>query len=497
MDMDMEMKKKNRTGLVLGIIAAVIVLAAAAAAVFFAGRAFGRKPELKLKLGFANMASEVAQYGSSLSEKIDFGAIKELKKTGTMHTNADISVTVTGDETTNVSFDIDSLRNESAKKASYDIGIGMYGFKIPFAEAAITSDTLYVSLPPLLKDTYRVGLTKLGEEFNNSEWAELLDTQLPDDYAVDFFKQSGNNKEASNELLEIFHKSGASIKENMVIQNLKEKKDGCAGVRVTVPKDASNRCMEEYRENIFASDFYEMYIDGLMERAGSADEGERLKDLSDEFIEGITAMRLRTDYVLDFYFDKKGRIVNISTPKDMETEDGILIAVDISFTGEERVLDTIEGGIYAKNGDEITYLGVERSAKVSETSYSEDVKLLYQTDNHDKDMTFSYVNDFGKEALSFDMELYVKASDGELRFTADGEFADIVKGEGFTFRLNNASLASDGEEKCYLSAVVELAPSDKEPEIPSDGVDLLQMSTAEIQKMAGEALGSIRKFGYE
>ncbi len=63
--------------------------------------------------------------------------------------------------------------------------------------------------------------------------------------------------------------------------------------------------------------------------------------------------------------------------------------------------------------------------------------------------------------------------------------------------MNNSSLEMDDEELCYLSMALELEPTDENPEIPKDYVDLLDMSAQEIQGMVYEALGSIRKFNYE
>ncbi|MDE7207105.1 MAG: hypothetical protein K2N90_08130 [Lachnospiraceae bacterium] len=491
----METEKKSRTGLVIGIAVAVIVVIVAAAAVFFAGRALGSKPELRLQAATAKMASERAEYGSSLSEKIDYDAFNKLWETGTMHIDTDVSITITDGETTNAEFSVDALLNESKKMASYDIGVGMYGFQIPFVEVAATSDTLYISLPQFLKDTYRVGLTNLGEEFNNSEWAELLDATLPNDYSVELF-QENENEGASEELLAILNKSDV-ITQNTTLENIKNKESGRSGVRVTVTKEAVNQYIQQLGEDIFASNFYEIYMDNLMERAGDASEGARVKANVDAFIEGATAIRFKTDYVLDYYFDQKGRIVNISSPADMETEDGALLAVDINFLGEERALDIIEGGIYVKTGTDIKYLGIKRDAEVTEAFYNEDVTLLIQTDDHDSDMTFSYANDFNKEDMSYDMELMIDIPDGKLYFEADGEFTDIMKGEGYTFRINNSSLEVDDEELCYLSAVIALEPADEEPEIPDEYVDLFEMSMQDIQKMVYEAVSSVRKFGYE
>lgn len=494
----MIMEKKNRTGLAVAVVVAAILVIAAGTAVFFAGRAFGSKPELRIAAGMKKMTEEMEQYGSSLSEKIDFDTINELRKTGTIHTDTDVSITVTDGETTNVEFSVDALTNASQKKASCDIGIGMYGFQIPFADVAVTQDMLYVSLPELLKDTYRVDMTTLGEKFNDSEWARLLDTELPENYSATFFKEDdGSSESAAEELAAIISKPGEAIKENAVLENIKDKKEGRSGVRMTVAKEVVNQYMEELRDDLLASEFYQMYIDKLMSKASDLEEGIRLKEMSDALIEDAMSTRLETDYVLDIYFDKDGRIVNISSPVDMKTTDGGLLAVDIQFKGEERALDVIEGGIYIKSGDEIDYLGIERNAKVSETQYYEAVKLFWQTADHDRDMVYSYENDFNKEDMSFDMELYADLSDGKIRFKADGAFTDVVKGERYTLRVNNSSLEMDDEELCYMSMVMELEPTDEEPEIPKDYIDLLDMSAQEIQGMVYEALASVRKFNYE
>ena len=59
------MEKKNRTGLAAAIVIAVLVVIAAGTAVFFMGRAFGSKPELRIAAGMKKMTEEMGQYGSS------------------------------------------------------------------------------------------------------------------------------------------------------------------------------------------------------------------------------------------------------------------------------------------------------------------------------------------------------------------------------------------------------------------------------------------------
>lgn len=491
------MKKKNKTGLIIGIVVALILVAGVA--VILVGKVLGNRPDLRIKRGAANMAAELAQYGGSLSEEIDFTAINKLKDTGAMHINTDVSITIPEGEVDNLSFSIDALTDLSKKRAEYDIGVGVYGFDVTIAELTASDDTLYLDFPMLLEDTYSLGLTSLGEEFNNSEWALLLDTELPEDYSIELFR-TDSEEDTSEGLFDILCKSSAVLKENVVYENIKEKKDDHTGVRMTIDKDAVNLYMESLQNDIFESDFYAEYVEELtdeIDSISSGGESGEMKETTDELIEEITSLRLKTDYVLDFYFDKKGRIVNICTPADMELENGNTVAVDISFLGGERTLDIIDGGIYVKCDEKISYLGIEREADVSASLYNEKLKLLLQTDSHDEDMAFSYTNDYDKENMSFEMELEAEVPDNTIRFAADGEFTDIVKGESYTFRLNNASLDLDGDEICYGSLVAEVEPSDKEIDLPETSVDLLEMNMNEIQAMIYEAIGSIRKFDYE
>jgi len=476
------MKKKSNTGLIIAIavVFAIVFMGAVAAAVFFVGGRFLKSPEVKVKAGFANMLLELAEYDSSLSQKIDFASIQALGDAGTMHTDTDVSVTVPDSQIGNMSFRIDALTNKSEKKAAYDIGIGVYGFETSFADIAATQDTLYISLPMFLKDTYSVGLTQLGEDFNNSEWAKLFDTELPDDYSITLFDTPGEEEPTGN-----WNQFYQEVKENVRYQNIEEKKDGYKGVRVFLEQEAANRCIEALAADMRANASYAVYQ--------NAQNSEEL----DKTIEALESIHFATDCMLDFYFDKKGRIVHIATPADIETEDGGAVSADIGFTGEERAIDVIEGNIYVKDGGIIYYIGIDRTADVSDALYSEELEISLQTDSHDSDMFFSYQNDFGKEDLDFDMEVYIETPEENLRLYADGEFTDIVKGESYTFRINNAKLEIDEEELCIISVVSKREPSDEEPQIPDSARDLLAMDSSEIQQLVYEALASIRTLNYD
>lgn len=481
------MKKKSNTGLIiaLSVAFAVVFMGIIAAAAFFVGGRLVKSPEVRMTAGFANMMLEIAEYDSSLSEKIDFDSIRALGDAGTMHMDTDVSVTMPDSEIGNMSFRFDTLTNRSEKKAACDIGVGVYGFEVSFADIAATEDTLYVSLPMLLKDTYSVGLTRLGEDFNNSQWAKLLDTELPEDYSIALFERSDDEEESTGNFNQFYR----TVKENVKYQNITEKKDGYTGVRVLLEQEAANLCVEALAADMRESASYEAY----KSRPQNMQKGEDL----DKAIEALETVRFETDCMFDFYFDNKGRIVNIVTPADIEMEDGSALSVEIVFSGKERVLDVIEGNIYVKDGGSIYYIGIDREADVSDTLYSEKFEISLQTDDHDNDMLFSYQNEFGKEDLDFDMEIYIEIPDNSLWFGADGEFTDIVKGESYTFRMNNAKLEVDDEQLCYASIVSKIEPSDKEPEIPDSARDLLALDSSEIQQLIYEALISIRTLNYD
>lgn len=399
--MEIKNKNKNKTVLIICLSAAFAVVFASAA-VFFAVKKLAKSPEARISRGFEIMAQELDEYGRVFSGAIDIGALDE--KNGTLHTNADLSFTAAESKTGSINAGIDALISLSGKRAGCSIAAGMYGFKMDIGEAAATQDTIYIMSPMFLKDTYGFSTADIGREFNASPWSSILGRKLPDDLSLELFKAWDSDKPVK-EITDAFSKMLKLAVENAVFEDINEKKDNLSGVRMTIDKDAA-------------------------------------------------PLSLKTDAVLDFYFDGKGRIVNVATLSDIETQDGAVISVDISFMGEERVIDVIKGSAYFEKGG--------------------------------RAFDISCTNDFDKDDMSYDMELEIE-TDGRLaRLEADGELTDIVKDEGFTLRVNNASLYMDGKEAWYASAVIELETSYEMPEIPDDYVNLLDMSETQAYSIIYE-----------
>lgn len=451
------MKKKNNAALIIGIAAAVFVAAMAAAA-FFVGKNLMKSPKERMDEGFDKMSSEWSEYSGMLSEKIDFDAIEEFGKTGTLRTSADVSVIAPDIKDGSMNLKIDALANTSEKLASCRIGAGMYGVKLDIGEIAATPDALYIISPAFVKDAYKVDLTDISSKFNDSEWSSIAGTQLPEGFVLKLF-ETEDDYNPLKEIKDIFSESVKSAWENAAFEKIEEKKDGLYGVRVTIDKDSADECIEKFKQGILESRYYETSLN----TASKFQDYAKIKDQMDQAIEDAFSSKLNTDVVLEFYLDKKGRIVNIITPSDIETEDGASISVDIKFTGEERVLDII---------------GCDAALK-----------------ENGKAVSISYKNKIDIENMSFDMEFMADADGSGINFKVDGGFEDMVKGEGCTFRVNNASLEAGKSEVFRASAVMELEISDKLPEIPKNYVNLLDMNQMEIYAMFYEIMDSVGKLG--
>ncbi len=300
---------------------------------------------------------------------------------------------------------------------------------------------------------------------------------------------SGEADEES-ELAKILNRHSAVMKDSMKFETIREKReftfDGTyaeyGGVRVTTDKDAYNELMEAVRDDILASESYRAFMEGY--QTTYAGDFEAFREDMDHVIEQIFGVRLEQDLVMDYYLDKKGRIINISTPEDIAVSGQDVeidfMAVDIDFSGTERTLDSIEGGVYLQSGDEILYIGISRAAAITEDYYSEDLTLRIQEDSSDDEAVFWYANDWGYTDQTFDLQISLEVPGTSLEFRAEGAYTDIVKGEGYTLRLNHGAITIDGEDFLLMTGSIETEPTENTIEVPENATDVLRMSESDI-----------------
>lgn len=488
---------KNKAGLVVGILCAAAVVIFIGIGVLVSKSLLGGGPKRQLAKGFANMAKEMAAYQSSVAEDIGLVELNKLKDTKPMRTNIDVSFTdpkATG-SINSVDLGVDAVTDYREKMAEFDVSLGTYGIDMQIGSITAADNTLYVSVPLLFHDeVYSLDLTNLGRDFNNSAWSSLMGEKLPEDYALTLFcdrKMSDSTGEgAESRFLEILNEHGGVTEESVQYETIRQKREfvlggtsvECGGVRVTIDKDAYNETMENMKEAFLASDIYKTIMEQY--QTTYIDDFDEFKDDMDYVIEQAFALRLEQDFVLDYYLDRKGRIVNISTPADIAVSardiDIESIAVDIDFLGSQRAMDVIEGGIYMQSSDEILYLGISRNAVITEDHYSEDLALSIQDSSSDDEVTFWYTNDWGYNDQTFDMKMKIEAPGTSMEIRADGAYRDIVKGEGYTFWLNHGALTIDGEDYLLMTGSIETGPADTTIEVPGKATNVLEMSESDI-----------------
>ena len=487
--------KKSKAGLVIGIIAAVAVVLVIAIGVLLSQSLFGGgSGAKKVQKGFVNMAKEMEAYTCSVSDELGSDAIEELFKKKPSHINGELSLT-DPESSQNVKVSIDAVTDLKNKQGKYNLQAGMMGINVDAGTIVADNNTIYVSSPVFLRDnTYAVETTDLGKKFNDSVWAQLMETELEEDLSFELFEET--DKDADVTLTDAFSKSFKKYEKNLKkatqYKSLGEKKEfsiggksvSCGGVAMIVEKDAFNETMAGMKEDILASEEYAAFAEGFASSSSDVEEAKR--DLEDA-IEKIFSTQIDQDLEIDFYLDSKGRIVGIKTPGSIAVSsygDVDAFEIDLEFTGAERTLDVVSGGIYVSSADDIIYMGIAREASVDKDKYSEYLNVSLEESGHEDDISIIYSNDWHYADQSFDMciTMYVGAEHASVDL--EGSYTDINKGESYTLNLTNGSINDNNEEPLVLmSGILTVEPSDEKIEVPTDAIDVFEMSESDIQEM--------------
>jgi hypothetical protein len=492
-------QKKRRTGLIAGVLCAAAVAIFIVVGVLLSKALFGGGgAKAQLAKGFANMAMETAAYRSAVAEDLGLASLNKMKAEHPVHTNMDLSFTDpnAAGSFNSMDIEIDAVSDYKKKMGEYAVSAGTYGIDMSIGNIVAADNTLYITVPIVFKDKiYSIDLSNLGKDFNNSAWSELLGEKLPEDYALTLFESpstAANIKDAGtdSELYKIMSKHGRTITNAMTVEKLKGMKEEVtahSGVRLTVDKEAYNKASQGMRDDILASDFYEEAKKGYQNIYGI-----RYGEDMDRIIEYMFDIRFEQDLLLDFYFDKKGRIINISTPEDVAVSgeySGVdSVAVDIDFSGSERALDLIDGGVYLQAGEEIIFMGISRDAEITDEYYSEDLTFSIQRDDSDEEIVCWFTNLWGYEDHTFDLQMGLKAVDELIGFRADGSFVDIVKEKGCTVELDHAAVFSEEEDLLLMTGSITTEQTQNKIEVPENAENLLEMTSKDIQELFYDTL---------
>jgi hypothetical protein len=381
-----------------------------------------------------------------------------------MHNSFDLSFTFPdASKLKNISVNIDGITDIAASRSHYDIKAGTYGMNLSLANITTDDRLVYVGSDLFLSgNTYSFDLDRALEEFNDSALSSITGIKIPEDYV------GGGKKPSIAEVIQIVSEYREILTDSVectYIDNreftIDQKTIDCKGIEVRVERQACNEVLDAMSERLVQDGF-----------------------------EDIFTSRFEDDYVMDVYIGSDGRIINVTTPTDIIMTDAQFSA-DISFIGEERRTDTIDGGIYVKRNDVISYISLSCNASVDEEAYSENVAVSVSNDNSDDEVIMSYDSEWIKSDNSFTTVASYTTAQKRLALSLGGNISNIVNGEGFELTLDDSFLNVNGKDRVIFCGTYVLSPSDGDIEIPTAATDLLDMSEGDIYHLIFNIIGSI------
>lgn len=518
--------KKSKKGLVIGIItaAAFMVTAIAGFAVY---KLVFDTPRARLAKGFANLAEEMGAYRGWLADKLDYAALTERYYTEPYSVEMRMNITNPNLESTidTVGFDISEHMDYPGRKLDAGFSISLWNAPLFSGSVTVDDDTLYVSLPTFVKDTYSFNLDSLGKDFNRSAWSRLLNMHAEENLSLDVFAKTEDTQSSdmlSEEYREIILNDWKELVKSAVIEDgitpIEIERDGktirCSGIKVVLKKEALNLLLEDVKDGFLDSPYMEEMIerlladnDLLLEGSEDADNDLILEGSEDaekeirENLEEWFSLAVEEDFEIYFHLDSKNRIVGISMWDQAAVESEWLDAFGFSFvfSGTKHTPDEISGSLELVSEGETMAFSIERSVWADEVFFENEVNVMldFEDDVNYPAIMFKYESEWDWEEDEFRYLIGVSDGDNEFALKMKGAFTDIVKGERFTLNIGQLSFLADDEEMLKVAGTYSMEPFSGEIKTPESAIELFRMTEMEIGRFVIEVDESINKFRTE
>lgn len=506
--MQYQQPKKGRAGIIIGIIAAlaaVLIIGIVAVAV---RNLSSKNPEDMLKAGMDNISEEMKAYTTSISDKIDFKALSERISEQPSHVNLDASFSLPSEDIENVSVELDGVSDAKNKQGNCSISAGTAGFNMSIADITVDDTVIYLNIPMLSDDVYSLDFATFVEDYNNSAWRELIGEEMPEDYSeaiLEGVTSGADLSELEQELIDKLSQRVSEIKETIQYAKLKEKKEfevrgktaQCSGITITIAKDDANAFLAGIKNDIMESDYYLETIEKSF--ADYVDEDadyDSYKDEIDEVTETLLGMQLDEDLVINVYFDKEGRILQIMCDRADMSGDYGYFEFTADFEGEERTLDDVSIDIIfgSDDGEELG-ISLTRTAEVTDENYSDNIGIDFYSDDSDDDLELNFWNDWTYSDNSFDFGITMDVGYDSFGITGNGAFTDITKGEGYTLDFDNLTVSAGGDE-LIMTGSLSVEPFDGDIEIPENSVKVFDMTQDDIYGLIYDVLYDFGDYYY-
>ena len=474
--------------LAIGIVAAFIVL---------------NQPEVRLARGISKMSKELTAYGNPAAKQINRSLLQENTRKEPHTLKVDITATFPQSDTLSMlNMDLEAGYDNENRQVGIDFNLGAYQIDLVKGTITVDDNTMYISIPKLLSDTYRLQLDTLGADYNASAWKDQLGFEVDPDVSIDFFAREDADYTDIEELVEALRPDAQALKNTILIQKASDKASvktsnksmQCSGVNITIPEDAMNTFLNSFQEKFMASSMYQQNITKLIEQSSIAYLLEDdIRELIDGQVEDVLDIRCMNDISLNLYMDSKGRIVRIMTPQAVECKDSRIKSMELSadLTGADRALDVIEAVYKLNTVNGTESYSIRRDASVTDEEYKENLTLDVIGADNETALTMCYKNTWELDTLAFDGGLELEFGDEKYKLSADGSYKDIVEGESYTLDLDTASFEADDKALLRVAGTFGIEQGMGEVEVPQDCVNFMQMDSTSIYQMFYQMLTSL------
>lgn len=307
-------QQPKKKGIVVGLIIAIVLLIVAIIGVvgWIVFDSLNNTPEARVRKGFQNMTKEMQEYANPVEKEIDLAAIQKKKETKVYSSLASFNVTIPSLDIGTIGIDAMIHEDRANSLQSTDITASYSNIELFSTQVAMDKEYIYIGLPDLLKDTYKIELEDIGANFNKSVWSEILEMTMDEDFSL-----VGENEEEieANTLLNSISKiiktnmsdlrEAVEITENgnaiEVVQN--GKMVSCDGYEITLSKRAINRMLDQLQD--------ELRDQQMSSVTGNSMDWEEVVSAFDS--------RVTSDCTIVIYLDGKDRIVHMATPETLNS----------------------------------------------------------------------------------------------------------------------------------------------------------------------------------
>ena len=481
-------KKKGKGGLIAIIIVIVVLLLAAAGVLAY--KLLGTSPEKKLTQGIINLQVEMTANASPVSEQLGAEEIIRLLDEKPVTMDMSLNVSIPSLETTLDTVGIDYTVNYDLNNKLMDAQMKLSAMNMDLVgmDMAASGNTLYLSLPGLLTNSYFINTDTFGKDFNASPWTSLLDMPLDESLSFQLFNTDAASDDTDSNL---FAEEIANIMATMKVEDsgtaVEIERDGktvkCNGVKVTLEADALNELLDAFEKEFGQADSVnDMLSDyGIDEEFMSSSSSDLYK------------ARVKNDVELYVYLDSKNRITNVATASKIRLKDSALTGISFSlvFSGSENVLDQVSGTVKLETEGNSAKIEVKRSAQQDASQTKSKLTLTFSGDNTDGQAVFTYTDKWDLDNMEFAKEFVISSDTEDVSLVLKGAFSDVQKGESFKLTIGEFALSSNGTDLVSASGEFSMAPYDGTIEVPENAVDLLAMSESDFEDMVTELITSV------